>query len=813
MKWQEHCFDHRQDLTRVFFNDQVAIYFDNDVDKSIKWPNQYFTDAWRYVKSVYGNFGSDERLYAIFHANKYGGGHPHTQFDQSGDFRNVVDCGKSGDNVWSAGAENDLDMPTHEISHIVEGSAHGVQESPAFEIWGDSKWAEIFIYDVYQGLGRKGDAERWYNMMIDGEDNFPRPGTHWFRDWFYPIYRMNGPRMGSFTLNKFFLLLSKNFPKNGQTYSRRMNMGEFVHFWSGATGTNLKEMATRAFGWTADWENQLNQAKKDFPNLPYDQEILFYENINQQECSNGLLSTNFNDKAKSINTNGQCIRVFNDKDCKGESKTFSADPRNECVHADFSKSAELIRKQKLTSTKLISAYISRIKIVNPIINAVVEENFDGALKEAKKIDDYLVQLDKNSEEYKSLSKTKPLLGIPFTIKDTLAVKGFHLTAGIIARKDFIAEFDSDVVQNVKEAGAILLARTNVPESARHVESNNQLFGRTNNPYDSRRTPGGSSGGEGALIASSGSIFGIGSDLAGSIRVPAAFNGIFGLKPSEGSISLKGHYPSFSKGYPVKMCYVGPLCRYAKDLSLLFRIMVGGNEKIAEKRFQFSKNISMKNIRFFYTNGLNSTMIENFDAKKSMHKCINYFEEKYGNSVDEIHFDQMQYVMGMYYSSLTETKEGKFSHVLKQAEEDINIGTEFIRKLFNKSDHTVSSLIVMAQDNFISFEPENRKFLENARDKLRQEIIELLNDDGILIFPAWPTLPPFHNHLLLAFWNKMYTGIWNVLRLPAIVCPLGLNENGLPLSVQLIAAPDNDQLLIEAANDLEDGFGGWQSPSK
>lgn len=140
------------------------------------------------------------------------------------------------------------------------------------------------------------------------------------------------------------------------------------------------------------------------------------------------------------------------------------------------------------------------------------------------------------------------MGVPYSIKDTYAVKGFHFTAGIVARKDIIADYDADVVKNLKEAGAILLAITNVPEAAFWIESSNYIYGRTGNAYDPRRAAGGSSGGEGALIGAAGSVIGVGSDLAGSVRIPSMFNGIFGLKPSENAISIEGHHPYFKKGY-------------------------------------------------------------------------------------------------------------------------------------------------------------------------------------------------------------------------------------------------------------------------
>jgi hypothetical protein len=263
--WQEHWFEHVQLLNRKFFDNDVAVYFDNDVNPNISWPNTYLGDVWRYTKSVYGSFGTDARLFAIFHTGKYSGGHPSTYFDASHDNRNVIDVGSNSSNAWLSGTGNDLDITTHEVAHIVEGASKGVHGSPAFNIWGDSKWAEIFIYDVYVGMGRTADATRWYNLVINGSDNFPRAGTQWFKNWFYPIYQLKGAA----GLNQYFTLLAQYFPKNGQDYARNLNMGEFVHFWSGAVGRNLKAQATTAFGWTSTYESQFNRARRDFPGVTY----------------------------------------------------------------------------------------------------------------------------------------------------------------------------------------------------------------------------------------------------------------------------------------------------------------------------------------------------------------------------------------------------------------------------------------------------------------------------------------------------------------------------------------------------------------
>jgi len=272
--WQEHWFEHNQLLSRVYYDNDLAVYYDNDVSRAITWPNTYMADVWRYTKSVYGSFGGDSRLFAVFHTGKYSGGHPSTYFDASHDYRNVIDVGPG---PWTSGAGNDLDLVTHEVGHIVEGASKGEHGSPAFKLWGDSKWNEIFIYDVYNGLGRTADAKRWYELMVVNADNFPMPGAHWFRDWFYPIYSQHG---GATVLNKFFELLAQYYPKNGSDYARDMNWGEFVHFWSAAAGINLKPMATKAFGWPADWEAQFNAARVEFPFTYPDVAMIAYQSRN-----------------------------------------------------------------------------------------------------------------------------------------------------------------------------------------------------------------------------------------------------------------------------------------------------------------------------------------------------------------------------------------------------------------------------------------------------------------------------------------------------------------------------------------------------
>lgn len=265
--WQEHWFEHNQLLTRVFVDSNLVVYYDGDMNTGITWPYTFFSKAWQYTRQVYGAFGADNRLYAVFHANKYGGGHFSHYMEASHDYHNVIDCGTTD---WSAAEGWNIGAPTHEIGHIVESAVKNKIGSPAWDIWRDSKWAEIFVYDVYKGIGETTKASTLRTELQTQVDQFPRSNTYWFRDWFLPIYEQYG---GAAVLNRFFINVAASIPTTASgsfvEYTRRMNWGEFVHFFSGAAGTNLQPMAKTAFGWTSAWTQQLTNAKTAFPAITY----------------------------------------------------------------------------------------------------------------------------------------------------------------------------------------------------------------------------------------------------------------------------------------------------------------------------------------------------------------------------------------------------------------------------------------------------------------------------------------------------------------------------------------------------------------
>src|SRR5690242_12583048 len=216
--------------------------------------------------------------------------------------------------------------------------------------------------------------------------------------------------------------------------------------------------------------------------------------------------------------------------------------------------AALIRDREVSSVEAVTACLDRIAEVNPRLNAVVSLAPD-ALEQARSADAAIARGD----------LVGPLHGVPCTLKDSLDTAGLRTTAGTIGWRERVPDHDATVVARVKSAGAIVLGKTNTPEFTWSDETDNDVFGRTSNPYDLTRTPGGSSGGAGAIVAAGGAPFDIGSDTGDSIRQPAHVNGIAGIKPTQGRVPRTGHWPGFG-GIVGSLQQLGPLARRVDDLA-------------------------------------------------------------------------------------------------------------------------------------------------------------------------------------------------------------------------------------------------------
>ena len=232
--------------------------------------------------------------------------------------------------------------------------------------------------------------------------------------------------------------------------------------------------------------------------------------------------------------------------------------------------ARLIRQRSISSVELIEAHLARIAAVNPRIHAAIEVLDEQATAAARAADE---TLSKGGD-------AGPLCGVPFSIKDSIELAGTVCTGGTWGRRDAPASnADATLVARLRRAGAIPIARTNLPDLLFAFESDNLLFGATNNPYDAARTSGGSSGGEAALIAGCGSPMGLGSDAAGTVRLPAAFCGIAGIKPTSGRLPRTGHFPP-AGGWIETLWQIGPMARYVEDLCTMMPLLVGGDGRDA-----------------------------------------------------------------------------------------------------------------------------------------------------------------------------------------------------------------------------------------
>src|SRR5437762_3544151 len=229
----------------------------------------------------------------------------------------------------------------------------------------------------------------------------------------------------------------------------------------------------------------------------------------------------------------------------------------------LAESTRQIRSKKISPVEIVELRLKRIETLQPKLNAFVHLDAEGARQQARAAENSVLLGD----------HLGPLHGVPLTIKSCIDVAGWPCPAGSLLRKDYLPKQDAPLVSRLKAAGAILLGNTNTPEFLMAYEADNLLTGKTSNPWDLTYSAGGSSGGEAAAIATGCSAGGVGSDGGGSIRVPAHFCGICGLKPTPGRIPATGHFPQ-SVGPFALLGVVGPMARTVSDLKLLFEVMQG-----------------------------------------------------------------------------------------------------------------------------------------------------------------------------------------------------------------------------------------------
>ncbi|HMU39491.1 MAG TPA: amidase [Pseudomonadota bacterium] len=459
-----------------------------------------------------------------------------------------------------------------------------------------------------------------------------------------------------------------------------------------------------------------------------------------------------------------------------------------------------LRTRELSSESLVERHIERINRVNPHINALIAERFEQARAEAKEADKRYDSMEEGARE-----TLPPLLGIPCSIKEFVAQKGMPLTGGLLRRRDRIAQEDSTVVARLRAAGAIPLGASNVPEGGLWMETHNLIWGRTRNPWNVGRTSGGSSGGEGALLGSGAVPFGMGSDIGGSIRIPAAFCGVVGHKPSAGLVPNTGHFPASHDphGYMV----IGPLCRKVEDVMPILRVIAGPDGQdstCVPLPLSDPQTVRLGDVRVFSWHGKGEVSAVMQDAiLRSADALCSVGAQSGRLSLPNFDRGFLLWAAAMQ----AENPEG-YKPVI-QTEGKFDLMKELLRFPLGRSEFVLPTLMTLLLDSLSRRLPLKPDKLLSQLAKLRAELDAQLGNNGVILHPPYSRPAPRHRMALLTPLHAACTALYNVLGYAVTVVPVGLDDEGLPVAVQVVARRGNDHLALACAQVLEAKLGGFR----
>ena len=469
--------------------------------------------------------------------------------------------------------------------------------------------------------------------------------------------------------------------------------------------------------------------------------------------------------------------------------------------------AAAIRARELSAREVVEAHAWRLHNCQPRTNALACDRFADALAEAEAADERIAAAGTGDE-------LPPFLGVPCTIKESIALRGMPNCAGMVALRDRRSETTAPAAQRLIDAGFIPLGVTNTSELTMWIESVNRVYGRTRNAYDPRRTAGGSSGGEGAAVGSGGSPVGLGSDIAGSIRVPAFFNGVFGHKPSPGLVPNTGQFPS-TAGDAAFMLTLGPLARHAEDLMPVTSIVSGPDgqdERCVERELGDPEAVELTRLRVLVADdaSLVPTRRELREARDGAAQAL----QDAGARCETVSLKQLRRALELFLAALGDGAGVTLNELLEHAGAQPRGPRTWLDALRGRGDHTTAILITLAVERAHARLPPGRtRRALAAVVSLREEVAGILGADAVLLHQPHPRVAPRHGATIGRAWVITPAAVFNLLGLPVTQVPLGLNPRGLPLGVQVAAAGGNDHLTIAAALELERRFGGWVPPPR
>jgi amidase len=471
----------------------------------------------------------------------------------------------------------------------------------------------------------------------------------------------------------------------------------------------------------------------------------------------------------------------------------------ELFYAPASEMLRRLRKRDITAVELIRLHLKRVEQVNESLNAIVFSDAERAMKSAEDADAKIRSgVDWNAE---------PLCGMPITIKDCLDVAKMPTVCGLPAFEKRIAPTDATAVRKLRKAGAVVIGKTNVPPLVLGWHSTNPVHGRTNNPWDLRRSPGGSSSGEAAIIAAGGSPWGIGSDKGGSIRYPAHCTGICGLRPSWGRVSRGGHFPKIPKEDGHLYYTLGPLARYAEDLFPLLRVIQGPDSR---DPFTFPIDlrdpelVDLSRIRIAYIDSLVHAPAS-LATRATVERAVITLKATVA-SVDADRPPLVEEVSDIAHALTDELVQSAVPDLLR------SLGID-------RFDEPMTEFLAQSRRFLERTAVQRLQELKDIAPTYQRGLLEFLQRYDAIICPvhAQPALLSEVNAYKRIKGYEMLNGVGYMTivgLVPTVlagVVPFGRSPEGLPIGIQVIAKPFREDIALAIMQFLQNAFGGFSIP--
>ncbi|WP_432358789.1 amidase [Sporosarcina sp. UB5] len=461
------------------------------------------------------------------------------------------------------------------------------------------------------------------------------------------------------------------------------------------------------------------------------------------------------------------------------------------LDADALKIKEIIMNKKLSVSEVVSICINRVKEKNSLVNFLVEDSFDVAMEQAAQADAALV----------NGTAKGALFGVPMSMKESFHVAGMQTTGGLLRRKGFVQKTDAEVVRKLKAEGAIIIGKTNTPELNFCQETNNKLYGRTNNPWNVDRTVGGSSGGEGAAIALGAAAVGLGSDIGGSIRFPSHFNGIVGFKSGKGQVSQDGSFPFVEHVWQRRMLGIGPMAKSVRDAKLIYSI-------IADNRLE-AKDISDFTINVFRTTAfpLSDTTV------KLLNDVYLYLKDNVRTEREPVPFFNDS---ALLWQEIMSIDGGESTRKVAFGDGKDSPFTAYLKEKASGSAE-IHRYLSWALIGTSLFRPSAKRIdvisdLLDEGDKLLEDYL----DNRLLLMPVYHSAAPPHGivykeifSIRKTFLKYMpFVAYANTWGLPVLTVPIGKSDDGMPIGLQIIGKNGNEDAIFSLGSMIENHFGGY-----